>query len=73
MKYVKLIDSESERPSSIPAHDLEERPEDGIRVVVGQLLPPPRLSREVRLVLLAGPQNYLGVLSRPTLLINHVS
>ena len=58
---------------SFPAHDLEERPEDGIRVVVGQLLPPPRLYREVRLVLLAGPQNYLGVLSRPTLLINHVS
>ena len=73
MKYVKLIDSESERRCSIPAHDLEERPEDGVGVVVGHLLLPSGLPREVRLVLLAGPQNYLGVLSRPTLLINHVS
>ena len=53
-----------------PAHDLEQRPEDGVRVVVGHLLLPPRLSREVRLVLLAGPQNNLGVLSRPSLICN---
>ena len=55
----------------LPAHDVEQRPEDGVRVVVGQLLLPAGLPREVRLVLLAGPQNYLGVLPRPSLSISH--
>ena len=56
------------RKYRVPAHDLEQRPEDDVGVVLPfGLLLPAGLPREVRLEVLSGAQEDLGVLPRYSL------